>query len=261
MTTYVLESTAPTTDQPVALPDTAGEPVTRRHLGLIGAGPGWRCLVAGGHPSVTRWLETRVGETGTPLGPAVSEEWAHGPGGAILEVDDPLAPVPLGWFDLVHVRLGDVHLLDRARAVHNLASAVRPGGWILIEHHVTLPFELPEDSAAAASFATMAEAIRTVAEERGAELDWARRVPALLRARGCSEVAAEGYCSVWPGGSATISLPDSTGGDGTGAGSPPDIPVELEPFRRLLVNPFRGGLVPPALAANSFVLVSTRGRC
>ena len=264
MTTFMLEPTATATGQPVSFPDTRYERVTRRHLEAIGAGPGWRCLVVGGPRSVTGWLETRVGETATTLGD-LDARWMDSSDGAILEVGLPTEPLPVGWFDLAVVQLGRIHVLDRPRAVHNLLAAVRPGGWMLIEDTVTLPFELPDDGTAGASpSARLTDAIRTVAQDHAAELEWARRVPGLLRARGCSEVTAEGYCSVWPGGSVTLALPGASGDPGTAAGGGSDpgsgIPVELDPFRRLLVNPFRGGLVDPSLAANSYALFSTWGR-
>jgi class 3 adenylate cyclase len=265
MTTFMLEPTATATGQPISIPDTRYEPVTRRHLEAIGAGPGWRCLVAGGHRSVTGWLETGVGET---RGTCVSDLDARrrdSYDGAILEVDLPTELLPVGWFDLALVQLGRLHVFDRARTVHNLLAAVCPGGWMLIEDVVALPFELPEGGTAGAQpSATLTDAIRTVAQDRAADLEWARRVPGLLRARGCSEVTTEAYCSVWPGGSVTLAPRGSTGDFATGTPAGSDagsgIPAELDPFRRLLVNPFRGGLVDPSLAANSYVLFSTWGR-
>jgi hypothetical protein len=264
MTTFVLQPTAPATPQPVAGPDTGYQSsASRRHLELFGVGPGWRCLVAGGPRLVTGWLETRVGETARRLVSDLDARWMDSSDGAILEVDLPAEALPVGWFDLAVVQLGQVPVFDRPRAVHNLLAAVRPGGWILVEDVVALPFELPkDDTAGVRSSTTVTDAVRTVAQDHAAELEWARRVPGLLRARGCSEVAAEGYCSVWPGGSAIIALTGATGQPGAEApaGSDPGIPVELEPFRRLLVNPFRGGLVDPCMAAGSSVLFSTWGR-
>ncbi|MDQ3945758.1 MAG: hypothetical protein M3357_11520 [Actinomycetota bacterium] len=262
MTTYVLEPAAAATGLPIPFPDADYSPVTRNHLDLIGVGPGWRCLVVGGSRSVTSWLEARVGETSRVLTTGFDAGGTDGPDGAILEANVTTRPLPMAWFDLVYVQLGRLPVRDRARTVHNLLAAVRPGGWVLIEDHVSLPFQLPEDGAGdAPSSATVVEAIGTVAAHRAADLDWARRVPGLLRARGCTEVATEGYCSVWPGGSVTTArrgAPHDPAAEGPAAGA--ESPVELEPFRRLLVNPFRGGLVPRSLAVKSYVVFSTWAR-
>ena len=260
MTTYVLEPTGAATGLPISFPDTDYDTVTRNHLDRIGVGPGWRCLVVGASRSVTSWLEARVGETSRVL-TAGFDARTHGPDGAILEANVSTKPLPMAWFDLVYVQLGHLHVLDRAGEVHNLLAAVRPGGWVLIEDHVPLPFQLPEAGGDGPSSATLVEAIGAVARDRAAELDWVRRIPGVLRARGCTDVATEGYCSVWPGGSVTTALRDTPRPPASKApGSGAEIPVELEPFRRLLVNPFRGGLVPPSLAVNSYVLFSTWAR-
>jgi hypothetical protein len=257
--TTVLEPTSgPTTARRVPFPDAPWEGITRRHLQRIGVGPGWRCLVAAGGPSITGWLEIAVGESARPLVTDLHDGWVHGSGGAVLEVDTDAGWVPEGWFDLVLVRLGDVHVLDRAATVDRLLAALRPGGWMVVEDDVALPFELPAAGAVTGGStpATVVEAIRRAAGERAAELDWARRVPDRLRARGCEAVAAEAHCSVWPGGAATIALPAEPAEAAGIAG----LPLELEPFTRLVVNPFQGGLVPPALAAGSYVLFTTSGR-
>jgi class 3 adenylate cyclase len=223
----------------LAFADVPWEGVTRRHLQHIGVGPGWRCLVAAGGPSITGWLEMQVGD------------------GAVLEVGTTVGGVPEGCFDLVLLRLGDDHVLDRAATVDRFLAALRPGGWLVIEDDVTLPFELPVDAtvAGASTPAAVVQTIRAAAEDHAAELEWARGVPVRLLAQGCRYVAAQAHCSVWPGGATTIALPAPDADDGAG-----DLPVELEPFTRLLVNPFRGGLVPSALAAGSYVLFTTCAR-
>ncbi len=243
VTTVLRSTTEATADaaaaRRLAFADAPWEGVTRRHLQHIGVRPGWRCLVAGAGPSITGWLGMQVGE------------------GAVLEIGTTTPAVPEGCFDLVLTRLGDAHMLDRAVAVDRFLAAVRPGGWLVVEVDVTLPFALPADAAVAGASTpvVVVETIRAAAEVHAAELAWARGVPVRLLAQGCRHVAAEAHCSVWPGGAMSIALPSAEASDGAG-----DLPVELEPFTHLLVNPFRGGLLPSALAAGSYVLFTTCAR-
>ncbi|MGH8975206.1 MAG: hypothetical protein ACRD0C_18630, partial [Acidimicrobiia bacterium] len=163
MTTVLEPTSAPVAGRSVSFPDAPWEGVTRRHLQHIGVGPGWRCLVAGGGPSITGWLEMEVGETARLLVTDPAAGWTHGSGGAVLEVDTDAGGLPEGWFDLVLVRLGDVHVLDRAVTVDRLLAALRPGGWMVIEDDVALPFELPAGGAGAGAGdpAMVVEAIRS----------------------------------------------------------------------------------------------------
>ena len=54
-----------------------------------------------------------------------------------LERDD----LPPGGFDLIHARLVLEHLREPAAVITNLASALRPGGWLLLEDADGLGFD------------------------------------------------------------------------------------------------------------------------
>ena len=267
MTTYVLDSATAPSSPGRSAPDgvASGAAATRRRLDAVDVGDGWRCLVVGGDRSVAEWLQARVGTTGSVFVTDLDSRWGDGLAAAGLPADlcDPVTDrLPSGWFDLVHVRLGGVHPLDRTRTLENLVASVRPGGWILVEDVVALPFELPAGVAGTGAWAVTA-ALRTVAEHRGADLAWAAKVPGLLRAQGCSDVIREGFCSVGSVG-ATVNLPDPAPNPDAGAGAPTGsdgaIPLELAPFRWLLVDPYRGRPVDPSRAADASVVFFTTGR-
>jgi hypothetical protein len=85
-------------------------------------------------------------------------------------------------------------------------------------------------------------------------MDWGRQVYGVLRERGCTEVAAEGFYEVWAGGSTGIRLHaancDQLAEQIVDSGRAD--PADLDTFRRLLDD--------PALTVNSQLLISTRGR-
>ncbi|MQY27396.1 class I SAM-dependent methyltransferase [Nocardia aurantia] len=109
---------------------------TMRLVEELGIGPGNRCLEAGaGTGSVAAALAAIVGAEGRVLAvdrdtrflddlPA-QVEVRH----ADLLTDD----LPAAQFDLVHARLLVAHLHPHRDALHRLAAAVAPGGWLLVE--------------------------------------------------------------------------------------------------------------------------------
>ena len=107
------------------------------HIDRTGIGPGWRCWEVGaGGPSVTRFLASRVGESGRVLATDIDLSWAAAAAGPQVELrrhDLSLDPTPDESFNLVHARLVLVHLPDRERALASLVGALRPGGWLVIE--------------------------------------------------------------------------------------------------------------------------------
>ncbi len=269
VTTYVLDPTTvtvPAGRSGSGREEPRWQPATPpRHLEATGVGDGWRCLVVGDRGSVATWLQARVGETGSVFVTDL-QTWGDGPDDPNLEVglhDAITHPAFRGWFDLVYARLDAIHPLDRTRALENLLGSLRPGGWIVVEDAVALPFRLPAGHVVGTpgSGSIVTEAIRAVAEDHFVDLEWGRRLPDLLRDKGCSHIASEGLCAVWPGGSARVSLIDTGGSQwDEDHAHGRELPVELEPFRWLLLDPFRGRLLDSALAVNSTVLFSTCGR-
>lgn len=126
---------------------------------------------------------------GDGLGPAV-EVRQHD-----VAVDDP----PGGGFDLVHARLVLVHTPAREQALRHMVSALRPGGWLLLEDFDVAwqplgcldPYR-PEYE--------LANKVRrgfcTLLGQRGVDLEYGRKLPRLLAEQGLEDVAADAYAPV-----------------------------------------------------------------
>ncbi|MBV9422999.1 MAG: methyltransferase domain-containing protein [Solirubrobacterales bacterium] len=110
------------------------DPLTVGQLDAIGVGEGWSCLdVGAGGGSVTRMLAERVGSTGSVLAVDLDTSLLDELASDRVEVrrHDLLSDqLPQAAFDLVHARLLLMFLSPRLRALQQLVSAARPGGWV-----------------------------------------------------------------------------------------------------------------------------------
>ncbi|MET7381717.1 methyltransferase domain-containing protein [Streptomyces sp. NPDC005526] len=176
------------------------DPWTLDHLDRLGPAAGWRCWEVGaGGLSVPTALAERVGPTGQVVATDVDTSWLTGPIPTSVEVmrhdvarDEP----PAGGFDLVHARLVLVHLPDRAEALRRMASAVRPGGWLVVEDAdpALQPLACPHERGQAEELANrIRRGFRTLLAQRGVDLAFGRSLPVLLRDAGLCDVRAEGF--------------------------------------------------------------------
>jgi SAM-dependent methyltransferase len=170
---------------------------TFRHIQALGIGEGWRCWEAGaGGASVPRWLCEQVGPTGRVLASDVNTA-------ALGEADEPLYqvlrhdlavdPPPAGEFGLVHTRLVLEHLKDPAVALTTLVSALRPGGWLLVESAdpALQPLACPDQVGPSEALANKVRLSFWDVLGRRTHLSLGRTLPRLLRATGLTEVNAE----------------------------------------------------------------------
>jgi SAM-dependent methyltransferase len=178
-------------------------PVTFRHLEMLGISEGWRCWEVGvGGPSVPRWLAERVGPSGRVLATDIDVRWAQEIGSDNVEIrqhdvanDDP----PPGGFDLVHARLVLIHVPQRERALQQMVAALRPGGYLLVEDFdpAMQPFACPDAYGPEQLLANkVRNGFRSLLVERGADLEFARRLPRLFRDADLIEVQADAYISL-----------------------------------------------------------------
>ena len=197
---YLLDNAR--TEAGVRLEAIAGlfDPVTRRHLDARGVGPGWRCWEVGaGGPGVASWLAARVGPTGLVVASDIDTSWIGDPppaGVTVVRHDVTTGPVPGGPFDLIHARLVLVHLPDRAEVVATLVGALRPGGWLVLEDAdpALQPLACIDERGPEEELANRVRAgFRKLLAGRGAELDFGRKLPGLLRDHGLTDVGADGY--------------------------------------------------------------------
>ncbi|MEV0276131.1 methyltransferase domain-containing protein [Streptomyces sp. NPDC050610] len=176
---------------------------TFRHIDDLGIGEGRRCWEVGaGGPSVVRGLAERVGATGYVLATDIDTSWTAAAAGPRVELrrhDVAADAPPAGPFDLVHARLVLVHVADRDRALRAMTSALRPGGWLLLEDAdpALQPLICPDESGPRQRLANkLRHRFRELLAERGADLSYGRRLPRLLREAGLTDVRADAYFPV-----------------------------------------------------------------
>jgi SAM-dependent methyltransferase len=109
--------------------------------------------------------------------------------------------MPAGEFDLIHARLVLEHLREPAAAVGKLASALRPGGWLIVEDADGLLFDAePAEKAFAAITGPWQQAARAA----GWNPCYGRYLVTGLQHAGLSQVAGRAHRSYQPGGQAWL---------------------------------------------------------
>jgi len=177
-------------------------PTTFRHIEALGIRHGWRCWEIGaGGPTVPNWLVEQVGPSGYVLATDINTSWVNRQLSAQVEVqqhDVTQDDTPNSTFDLVHARLVLSHLPARDEALKRMAASVRPGGWLLVEDFDNvMPINCidahrPEHQRANKLHA----AIRTLLAQRGADLEYARKLPRIFDEIGLAHVSADAYFPV-----------------------------------------------------------------
>jgi len=132
---YLLTNESPhAADRFAALSDTFDD-WTRRRLLHLGLRAGWSCWEVGaGGPRIPAWLAGQVGATGRVVATDVDVSWMPEDAPFDVRRHDVAADAPPdGGFDVVHVRLVLTHVPRRAEALRRMATALRPGGWLVVE--------------------------------------------------------------------------------------------------------------------------------
>ena len=177
------------------------DPITTRSLDAIGVAPGWRCLeLGGGGGSVTRALCDRVGPSGRVTAVDLDTRFLDEITEDNLEVHrrDLVADgIPGGDYDLVHARLLLIHLPTREKFLHEMAAALRPGGWMLVEDVDIFPFTTVGEGLYAEVFRAFIGAF----EAAGAATAFGRELPALFDGLGLEAVEPVCTVPVYRGGS------------------------------------------------------------
>jgi ubiquinone/menaquinone biosynthesis C-methylase UbiE len=216
MSQYLFDNAAPQTAQRFDSLATLYDPNTVRYLERLGVSEGWRCLeVGGGGGSVAHWLAQRVGASGHVLVTDIDPRYlappeAQGLPNLTVQLHDvERDPLPTDAFNLIHERLV-LNLLPTAeQALRKLVTALKPGGWLLIEDfdHDFVDRTFPTaDRTAAAVLQKMADAQAQLLALHGSQRGWGRGHFERLRDVGLVDVGMDGQLSVWPGGSAGTHL-------------------------------------------------------
>lgn len=176
------------------------DPITTRSLDAIGVKPGWRCLeVGGGGGSVARMLCERVGSSGrvaaVDLDTRFLEEIEH----ENLDVyrrDVVADGLPGTGYDLIHARLLLVHLPTREKLLEEMAAALRPGGWLLVEDLDIFPL----GALAEGLYAEVWKAVCSAFETGNMATTWSRQLPDLFDRVGLGDVEPICHVPVYRGG-------------------------------------------------------------
>ena len=201
---YVFDNAAPQAPARLRALAEVFDPGTIRQLDARGIAAGWRCLeVGGGLGTMTRWLSARVGPDGSVLTTDIDTRHLDTLSLANVEtrhhdvVEDPL---PTARFDLAYTRLVLEHVKDPARAIANMAQAVKPGGWVVIEDFEVAP--IGPDTEIPMTFLAM----RQVIASAGVDQRFGRSMSRRLRSCGLEDVTAEGRVLLWSGRNAGTTL-------------------------------------------------------
>ena len=169
------------------------DPFTLRRLDEIGVGEGWRCLEIGaGAGSVAAWLVGRVGASGSVVATDIETRWLHSIDATNLEVrhhnvvDDPLAD----GYDLIHARLVLEHLPQHEVVAGKLASALRPGGWLVVEDYDLRTIAVTDPPHR--EWTLTSAAVEQAMSAAGVDPHFGSRLLRLLRSVGLTDVGAEG---------------------------------------------------------------------
>src|SRR5579859_6660784 len=137
MTTYIFDQSWQGERDRLTGIETLFDSYSRQRLYSLGIGDGWHCLEVGfGAGSLALWLAERVASTGRVTAVDLDPRFLDGHGRDNLDVrklDILTDPLDEGAFDLAHARAVLEHIPDRQRALDRMISAVRPGGWLVLE--------------------------------------------------------------------------------------------------------------------------------
>jgi SAM-dependent methyltransferase len=180
------------------------DPATFARIKALGIGPGWRCWEAGaGGATVPQWLARVCGPSGHVLATdrdtaALSDAAPDGRSFEIRQHDLDTEPPPGGGFDLVHARLVLMHVHGRETALAAMVSALRPGGWLLVEDADPLlqPLACPDQAGPAEELANKLRQASWDLLSRRTDLAFGRTLPRLLRGAGLADIGADAVISL-----------------------------------------------------------------
>ena len=209
MTSYIFDNAAEReTAQRFSSLESLHDPDTILHLLATGVGRGWRCLeIGGGSGSISRWLADCVGPEGHVLATDIDPRFLANSGRPNLEVrrhDVGTDPLPETAFDLIHARLVLIHVPQREASLERLVSALKPGGWLVVEDYdpivIDRAFPIENDEHAATVLKSL-RALWSLMESRGLDMRWASSLYRRFVAAGLVDVAMQGHIDLRSGGS------------------------------------------------------------
>ena len=138
MSTYAFESGLGKERERLGGVESLFDSYSTQRLAALGVTEGWQCLEVGfGAGGIALWLADKVGSTGRVVATDLDPRFLDGHGRANLEVrkhDIATDPLEEAAFDVVHARLVLEWVPDWQRALERMISALRPGGWLVVEN-------------------------------------------------------------------------------------------------------------------------------
>jgi SAM-dependent methyltransferase len=199
-TDYLLENRKTEAAQRFTALSALFNPGTIRQFDACGMAAGWRCWEVGaGGPALVRMIADRVGQSGHVLATDIDDSWTKEAASRNVEVrkhDVAQDAPPDGLFDLVHARLVLVHVPERERAFRNMISALKPGGWLVVEDAdpALQPLSCIDPYGPEQELANrIRSGFRALLSKRGADLSFGRKLPRMFRDAGLADIAAEAY--------------------------------------------------------------------
>lgn len=200
-TDYLLENRKIEAAQRFASLSALFDPGTFRQFDACGMTAGWRCWEVGaGGPALVRAMAERVGDTGYVVATDIDDSWTKEAAAHNVDVrrhDVADEPPPSGeLFDLVHARLVLVHVRERERAFRHMLSALKPGGWLVLEDAdpALQPLSCIDVYGPEQELANrIRSGFRALLSQRGADLSFGRKLPRMFREAGLTDMAAEAY--------------------------------------------------------------------
>ncbi|MEU3462999.1 class I SAM-dependent methyltransferase [Streptomyces sp. NPDC006733] len=157
-------------------------------LTALGVQSGWRCLdVGAGTGVISGWLATAAapGQVIALDRDTSLMDTAGRTNITVLQADAVNDNLDLGGFDLVHARFLLMHLREREALLPELASWLRPGGWLLVSDAADLA---TPTSASPALRTTMCSLWTMLDDSIGMEINCSRVYPGLLRTAGLANI-------------------------------------------------------------------------
>lgn len=211
MSTYVFDPSWQKEHDRLSALGSVFDAASRRHLEERGVTRGWQCLEVGcGAGSLALWLAEQVGSTGLVLATDVDTRFIDGSSYENLEIREHnilTDPLPKDAFDLAHARAVIEHIADHQGALGRIISAVRPGGWVVVEDldfggamTAALPrYFWPAENIVPAE--RVYRALDALFSSVGADASYGPRLPGALKEAGLENVGAEAHTHVVAGGS------------------------------------------------------------
>ncbi len=163
------------------------DPVTRAIIAALPVDRAWRCLELGaGAGSMSYWLAEQVPEGGVLAADIDVSRLDEGRAAnlTVRQADIVSEEFEEGAYDLVLARAVLEHLKDPDALLARAKRWLAPGGWLVVEDF----YYLPAEHAATAVGRTLVGGYVRRMQEQGADMGWARHLPAALSRAGLESV-------------------------------------------------------------------------